>query len=151
MIDKLIVVLRGKRLIRRRQGLRHWANLFQGEHESLKSMGFMLACEIHPNRIETKNPRLLNQWRQGFAVIAWQQLAAGTAHLYKFDRHVISPSGKPAVWHLRLAVACCLQPATSPRESFGFQREGGKPTGLPPCRHLSQRGRQSLRSFSGST
>ena len=24
--------------------------------------------------------------------------------------------------HLPLAVACCLQPATSPRESFGFQR-----------------------------
>ena len=25
----------------------------------------------------------------------------------------------------------CLQPATSPRETFGFQCEGGKPDGLP--------------------
>ena len=41
----------------------------------------------------------------------------------KFGRCVISPSVNTSGFAtFLLAVACCLQPATSPRESFGFQR-----------------------------
>ena len=44
-------------------------------------------------------------------------------NLHKFGGYVISPSVKTCGFAtFLLAVACCLQPATSPRESFGFQR-----------------------------